>query len=103
MHPLEHLVYFSVFLIWWVVPAHPIVITLTGFFQALSPAISHCGFEQLELGKRVRIPAGTYFHTLHHQLFDINYGNTLTPTDKLLGTWHDGSDAAHEAFRASRN
>ena len=97
MHPLEHLLYFSVYLLWWVIPVDPIVITVTGFFQALSPAISHCGFQKIRIG-RVLLPAGTHFHTLHHQLFDVNYGHQLTPTDKLFGTWHDGTDAAYERF-----
>ena len=98
MHPLEHLVYFTVFLLWWVVPADPVVITLTGFFQGLSPAISHCGFQKIRLGSNTWLPAGTHFHTLHHQLFDVNYGQQITPTDKLFDTWHDGTDAAYETF-----
>ena len=102
MHPLEHLVYFSVFVIWWIVPADPVVITLTGFFQGLSPAVSHCGFEKIRVG-RALLPAGTHFHMLHHQLFDVNFGQQLTPTDKVFDTWHDGTDAAHEKFARSRN
>ncbi|MBT8079270.1 MAG: sterol desaturase family protein [Gammaproteobacteria bacterium] len=95
MHPLEHLLYFTVFLLWWIVPADPIVITLTGFFQGLSPAVSHCGFQKVRFG-RLWLAAGTHFHTLHHQLFDVNFGHVSTPTDKLFGTWFDGTDEAYE-------
>ena len=101
MHPLEHLIYFSVFVIWWLVPADPVVITLTGFFQGLSPAISHCGFEKIRIG-RLLLPAGTHFHTLHHQLFDVNFGQQLTPTDKVFDTWHDGTDVSHAKFSRGR-
>ncbi|MEM7283643.1 MAG: sterol desaturase family protein [Pseudomonadota bacterium] len=97
MHPLEHSIYFSVFLLWWVVPAHPFIVILTGFFQGLSPAVSHCGFEKIEVG-RLRLPAGTHFHTLHHQLFEVNYAHILTPTDALVGTFHDGTDEAYQRF-----
>jgi len=90
MHPLEHVFYFSLFLLWWVVPVDPIIITLTGFFQGLSPAVSHCGFQKIRLGKRLTVAAGTHFHTLHHQLFDINFGHIFVPTDKLFGSWYDG-------------
>lgn len=31
MHPLEHVIYFSLFLLCWVVPVHPTVVVLTGF------------------------------------------------------------------------
>ena len=101
MHPLEHLIYFTVFLLWWIVPADPVVVTLTGFFQGLSPAVSHCGFQKIKIGSRTTISAGTHFHTLHHQLFDINYGQLLTPTDKLFGTWHDGTDEAFEKRKSN--
>ena len=90
MHPLEHLVYFTVFMLWWVVPVHPVVILLTAFYQGISPSISHSGFDYLKLG-RLRISTGDWFHQLHHQFFNFNYGNTPTPFDKLFGSWHDGS------------
>jgi sterol desaturase/sphingolipid hydroxylase (fatty acid hydroxylase superfamily) len=95
MHPLEHLVYFSPFLLWWLLPVHPVIIILTGFYQALSPALSHSGFDYLKLG-RLRIKTGDWYHQLHHQYFNLNYGNTPTPFDKLFGSWHDGSrDSLH--------
>ena len=91
MHPLEHLVYFSVFMLWWFVPVHPVIILATGFFQGISPAISHSGFDQVVLKGNTRVSAGDWFHQLHHQYFNFNYGNTPTPFDKVFGSWHDGT------------
>jgi lathosterol oxidase len=91
MHPLEHAIYFTLFMLWWVVPVHPIIILLTGFYQGISPAISHSGFDQVILKGKTRVSTGDWFHELHHQYFNFNYGNTPTPLDKLFGSWHDGS------------
>ncbi|MED5220885.1 MAG: sterol desaturase family protein [Actinomycetota bacterium] len=98
MHPLEHLVYFSVFLIWWVVPAHPLVLLMCMFYQGPGPAPSHSGFAKVRFG-RVVIPAGDLFHQLHHRYFEVNYGNTQFPVDKWTGTWHDGTTVAHELLK----
>ena len=80
------------------VPVHPLVVTLTGLYQGVSPAVSHSGFDFVEArGRRLR--AGDWFHQLHHQHFNVNYGNTPTPFDKVFGSWHDGSA---ESLRAQR-
>lgn len=98
MHPYEHAIYFTLYLLWWMVPVHPVVIIFTGFFQSLSPAVSHSGFRWISLGRLGNLPAGDLFHHLHHQQFDVNYGNMTAPFDHLMGTWHDGSAAAREKF-----
>jgi sterol desaturase/sphingolipid hydroxylase (fatty acid hydroxylase superfamily) len=92
MHPVEHLIYFSVFLLWWIVPVHPIIIVLTGLFQGISPAVSHSGFDYLTLGRSIRITTGDNFHNLHHRFFHTNYGNSMTPLDWVFDSWHDGSE-----------
>lgn len=99
MHPLEHIAYFSVFLLWWVVPVHPVIVLLTGFYQGISPAVSHSGFDQLMVNGRTQVKAGDLFHQLHHQYFNVNYGNTPTPLDKLFGTWLDGRPESLAAFK----
>jgi len=91
MHPVEHLFYFSPFALWWIVPVHPVIIVLTGLYQAIYPAFSHSGFDYLRLPFGLRISAGDWFHQLHHQYFNLNFGNTPTPLDHLFGSWHDGS------------
>ena len=101
MHPLEHLIYFSVFVLWWVVPAHPFIVILGGLFQGVSPAVSHSGFERFEVGQRAgrTAPGADYFHHLHHRYFECNYGNRPVPIDKLFGTFHDGTPEAHARMR----
>lgn len=96
MHPLEHLVYFTPLVLWWFIPVHPVVILMTAFYQGISPAISHSGFDFLKFGK-ARVSAGDWYHQLHHQYFNFNYGNTPTPFDKVFGSWHDGSPDSLES------
>lgn len=91
MHPLEHVIYFTLFILWWFVPVHPVVIVLTGLFQGVSPAVSHSGFDYVTLKGKPRLSSGDWYHQLHHQYFNFNYGNTTTPFDKIFGSWHDGS------------
>lgn len=100
MHPIEHIIYFSIFLLWWIVPVHPVIIIVTGLFQGVSPAVSHSGFDYLSIGKRVRIPAGDNFHNLHHRYFRVNYGNSMVPMDKVFDSWNNGSDADMEKMKA---
>ena len=102
MHPLEHVIYFSLFLLWWVVPVHPVIVIMTGLYNGISPAVSHSGFDRVLLGGRARIAAGDQFHHLHHRYFEVNYVNTPTPIDRLFGTWHDGTPEAQEAMRSRR-
>lgn len=100
MHPVEHTLYFTLLMLWWVVPVHPIVILLTGFFQGISPAISHSGFDQIMFKGKARVGAGDWFHELHHQYFNFNYGNIPTPLDKVFGSWHNGSAESLQVQKA---
>jgi len=90
MHPIEHLLYFSVLVIVWFVPVHPFIITLISLWFLAGPATSHSDFDYLSL-KGFKISTGDWFHSLHHQYFDLNYGNTTSPLDNLFGSWHNGS------------
>lgn len=99
MHPLEHLLYFSPFVLWWFLPVHPVIVVLTGFYQGLHPALSHSGFDYVSFG-RLKVKTGDWFHHLHHQYFNLNYGNTPTPFDKLFGSWHDGSKTSLDAQKS---
>ena len=80
-HPIEHIIYFTVFLIWWVVPVHPIVIIVSGFYNGLSPAFSHSGFDYIVVRNKWKFSTGNLFHQLHHRYFEVNYGNIPTPLD----------------------
>jgi len=95
MHPVEHLIYFSVFILWWIIPVHPVIIVLTGFYQGISPALSHSGYDYVDVTPKIRIKTGDWFHHQHHRFFEVNYGNTPTPFDKLFGSWQSDSSSTH--------
>jgi len=98
MHPIEHLLYFSVVLIHWIVPSHPLHFLYNSQHTALTPAPGHSGFE----GKLAKIlPFGSYFHYLHHRLFDCNYGESTIPMDKWFGIFEDGSQTQTEKFETA--
>jgi sterol desaturase/sphingolipid hydroxylase (fatty acid hydroxylase superfamily) len=88
MHPVEHILYFSVVLIHWVVPSHPIHLLFNAQHTALTPAAGHHGFEGPILNGK--LPTGSYFHYLHHRYIECNYGEATLPFDKLFGTFRDG-------------
>jgi sterol desaturase/sphingolipid hydroxylase (fatty acid hydroxylase superfamily) len=100
MHPVEHLLYFSVVLIHLIIPSHPLHFLFNAQHTALTTAHGHSGFHGNVFGNTV--PQGSYFHYLHHRYFECNYGETALPLDKLFGTFHDGSEEATRATRQRR-
>ncbi|MEM7223887.1 MAG: sterol desaturase family protein [Pseudomonadota bacterium] len=102
MHPIEHLIFFSSVLIHWVVAAHPIHILFHMQHQALTAATSHTGFEGIQPKDKTRLALGTFHHQMHHRYFDCNYGNLEVPFDKWLGSFHDGTEESHGAFKARK-
>ena len=94
MHPVEHLLYFSVVLIHWIVLSNPVHAIFTLAHAALAPAPGHAGFDKLVVGKEAAIDLGTYDHYLHHKFFECNYSDGIVPLDKWFGTFHDGSQEA---------
>ena len=101
MHPVEHVFYFSMVVLWWVVPADPFIVILTGMANAVPTAMTHSGFERYEIGRREgrTVSGSDYFHHLHHRYFECNYGLRPVPFDKLFGTFHDGTPDAHARMR----
>ena len=88
MHPLEACLYFSVLLIHFVVPSHPVHFFFDSITTGLSPANGHHGFEgPLFRGK---FSTGSYFHYLHHRYVSCNFGEATIPWDKWLGRYYDG-------------
>ena len=93
MHPIEHLLYFSVVLIHWLVPSHPLHFLFNSQHTALTPAPGHSGFE----GKVFKyLTFGSYFHYLHHRLFECNYGESTIPLDKWFGIFENGAQTQTE-------
>ena len=102
MHPLEHLLYFSLPFVFLLLPGSPFLITFCGIYLMLSPSPSHSGFDRFKIGEDRDFHGGDYFHNLHHRYFEVNYGMLLLPLDKWFGTFHDGSMEAHDAMKNRR-
>jgi sterol desaturase/sphingolipid hydroxylase (fatty acid hydroxylase superfamily) len=102
MHPLEHLLYFSVSMIHWIVPSHPIHVIFDLQHAGLTPALGHAGFEKFVTKEERGLKNNNYFHYLHHRFFTVNFGTEVVPLDKWFGSWHDGSQEAHAKMMARR-
>ncbi|WOH52477.1 sterol desaturase family protein [Bradyrhizobium sp. sBnM-33] len=98
MHTFEHIIYFSGFLIYFVVPSHPLHAMFWLMVQALVPARGHLGFDRIVTDEEKFIDTDGYNHYLHHKYFEVNYGDRLVPLDEWCGTAHDGSPEADEAM-----
>lgn len=102
MHPIETVLFFSSVLIHLVIAAHPIHIFFHLMHQALTAATSHTGFEALVIKDKSRLDLGRFHHQMHHRYFECNYGNLEVPWDKVFGSFHDGTNESHEAFKQRR-
>lgn len=98
MHTFEHIIYYSVVLIHFVVPSNPLHAMLTLMGQSLEPATGHLGFHRIVTREERFVDNDTYFHYLHHKYFEVNYGTKTVPLDWWFGTAHDGSPEAEEAM-----
>ncbi len=101
MHPFEHVFYLSLPFVFLVIPGSPFIATFCLVYLMLSPSPSHSGFDRFVLGPTT-VHGGDYFHNLHHRYFEVNYGMLLLPLDKWFGTFHDGSQEAHEQMKDRR-
>lgn len=102
MHPVEHLLYFSGFLIYWIVPAHPLHFLHYSMMVGLSPAQGHTGFDRVVTKDKSTFHLPYYAHYLHHRLFEVNYSDGTIPLDKWFGSFHDGSEEADLALAERR-
>ena len=100
MHPVEHIIYLSTLIVQWVLAAHPVNILFQLQLAAFYPALAHCGFDKLKIGKKLGIDGGNHFHYLHHKYFECNYGGSLAPLDKWFGTFHDGTEDSDVVMKA---
>ncbi len=99
MHPLEHLLYLSLPFVFLVIPGSPFIATFCLVYLMLSPSPSHSGFDRFKITNNLDFQGGDYFHNLHHRYFEVNYGMLLLPLDNWFGTFHDGSQEAHELMK----
>ena len=81
---------------------NPLQILLHMQNEGLTAATSHTGFEAFQVGDKKHVALGRFHHQIHHRYFDCNYGNLEMPWDKLFGSFHDGTDEAHQAMNARK-
>jgi sterol desaturase/sphingolipid hydroxylase (fatty acid hydroxylase superfamily) len=91
MHPIESLAYFSGALIHLIIPSNPFHFLFHIYSMGIAPALSHTGYERLQVGGVNMVSGGSQMHYLHHKYFECNYGVGLIPIDKWCGTFHDGT------------
>ena len=58
MHPVEQILFYSSVLIYYIVPAHQLIVI----------------FEGIVLGSNTSVTTHDHFHYLHHKYFECNYG-----------------------------
>ena len=103
MHPIEHLLYFTRWIILFIVPSHPIHMFYLMQRPALNPALGHTGFDRIvlkEAGEGISIDS--YFHYLHHRFFECNYGTVTVPFDRWFGSLHDGTPESYQRMRQKK-
>ena len=97
-HPVEHIIYFSTVVVQWALALHPVNARFQIQLAAFPPALSHSGYEKLQVNDKLDIEGGAHFHYLHHKHFECNYRGSLTPLDRLFGTFHNGTAEAQKAM-----
>lgn len=102
MHPIEHILYFSTILLFFIIPAHPIHMINLASRLGLAPAQGHTGFDRVVVGEEASMDTSYYAHYLHHRYFEVNYADGMVPLDKWFGSFHDGTPEADEAMKARR-
>jgi lathosterol oxidase len=102
MHPVEHVIFFSSILIHFILPSSPVHILFHMQHQSLTAATSHTGYEAMQIKDKKHLALGTFHHQMHHRFFDCNYGNLEMPWDKWFGSFHDGTEESHDAFKQRR-
>ncbi len=104
MHPIEHILYLSNVLIFFIIPCHPFLFMYMPIHSTLGAQKGHVGFDRLVVNKKDKntLPAANYFHYLHHKYFECNYGDLTSPLDTWFGTFHDGTKKAHKKIFVDR-
>ena len=83
MHPIEHVIYFSSVLIFFIIPAHPIHMINLLSRLGVAPAQGHTGFDRVVLGEETAMNTSYYAHYLHHRYFEVNYADGMVPSSTL--------------------
>ena len=93
MHPIEHLLYWSGSLLYFIIPTHPLIVLYQLNFAGVGAVVGHIGFDKIVTGDKTAMDTHAYAHYLHHKYFEVNYADGTVPLDIVFGTWHDGTAA----------
>lgn len=85
MHPVEATLYYSAAFICVPFGAHPSIFLACIIDCAVGAWLGHDGFQWPG--------SGDYFHQLHHQYFECNFGAMHIPIDMWLGTFAKGKSS----------
>ncbi len=102
MHPIEHFLFYTNFLVHFILASSPLHLLFHGYMQSIHPIFSHSGFEKLYVANKERANMGDFFHQLHHRYFECNYGTVEMPWDRWFGSFHDGTAQATADTRARK-
>lgn len=102
MHPVEHILFLGSALIHFVIAAHPVHVLFHLQYFALTAVTTHAGFEGLVVKNKNRLKLGTFHHQMHHRYFECNYGSLEIPWDRWFGSFHDGTEDAHQRMKVRR-
>ncbi|MBT4871388.1 MAG: sterol desaturase family protein [Marinovum sp.] len=102
MHPVESGIYMSSILVFFIIPAHPVIVLLHLYIRAIGPCFTHAGFETILAKNKKVVDAGDFHHQLHHRYFECNYGTAEMPWDRWFGSFHDGTPEATERIRTRK-
>ena len=102
MHPIEHFLFYTNFLVHFILASSPLHLMFHGYMQSIHPIFSHSGFEKLYVANKERANMGDFFHQLHHRYFECNYGTVEMPWDRWFGSFHDGTAQATADTRARK-
>lgn len=91
VNPIENFIWFSAVLVLLVLPSHPMHAIFLIQLQVITAITTHCGYENLIIGKHTKFRLGDFFHQLHHRFYECNYGTISAPWDRLFNTYHDGT------------
>ena len=81
-----------------IIPSNPFVALFQLTSTAYGAVVGHIGFDKLEVTDERAMDSHAYTHYLHHKYFECNYHDGTIPLDRWFGTFHDGSEEAHDAM-----
>lgn len=103
MHPIEHLLFFSGGLLFYIIPSNPLHALVYYNYLVIGTCIDHCGFHRLMISAKRGINLDFYMHYLHHKFVEVNYAaDTTFPVDVWQGTFYDGTREGLEVVKRRR-